>query len=351
MTGRSGHMVQPTRLSLAIEEYMAHLRAKGRAKNTVSCYQTLFNKALAVWGDMATDAVEPIHVDRLMAAAGWGPSTQAQYVSQLRAFWKWLRACRYTWPDHDPTGTWTGLKTPQTERLRVPKHDFWNLLEAAKHPRDRAVVAISLFTFLRGSEIVSLRWQDVRFDEGIIKVKRHKTKTLDDLAISNELREELVAWLDWYRADQETIRPEWFVTPAKGPDFYLQDPVTRRLTVDRAKPARLRPDVMLRKPYECIKRSLAACGYETKQQGVHTIRRSGAYERFRVLSEQGTDMAIMEVASTLGHTDIRTSQRYIGWDMAKENRNANIAGHDMFPGLKPESNIRLIQGGKDATTA
>lgn len=343
--------VQPTRLSLAITEYVAHLRAKGRADNTVASYQTLFNRALVEWGDIATNTVEPIHIDRLMAAAGWSASTQSQYVSQLRAFWKWLRACRYTWPDHDPTATWGALKVPEKEHMRVPRHDFWNLLEAAKHPRDRAVVAVSLFTFLRGSEIVSLRWRDVRFDEGILKVKRHKTKTLDDLAISNELREELVRWQNWYRSDQGIIKADWFVTPSKGPDFYIQNPDTGRLMVDRNRLARLKPDVKLGKPYECVQRSLKACGYDTHGQGVHTIRRSGAYERFRVLSEQGTDMAIMEVASTLGHSDIRTSQRYIGWNMAREKRNENIIGRDMFPGLKPDGNIRLIQGGADAAEA
>lgn len=344
--------IQPTRLSLAITEFIAHLQAKRRAQNTISGYQYVLNRALAEWGDLSTDAIDTAHIDQFFTNGGWADSTQNQYLSTLRKFFKWLRDRRYDWPDHDPTVTWDMVRVQRRERLRLPADEFYPLLDACRHPRDRALLAVGMFTFLRGSEIATLRWQDVDFGTSRLHVKHHKTKTEDDLPISSELRDELVAWMNWYREDQGTIRPEWFLTPAKGPDFYVQDPATRRLATDTRRLAHLRPTVKMGKPYEAVKRALKQLGYDTKGEGVHTLRRSSSRARFDVRrTTEGGDMALMETASILGHSDIRQTQKYIGWNLAKESRDESIAGKPMFPQIKPGSGLRLVEGASDGGEA
>jgi len=207
--------IQPASLSAAIDEFAAHLRAKRRAKNTVDGYVYVLHKALKTWGDISTDAIEPIHIDRFFAAGDWADSTQNQYLASLRVFFKWLRNSRYTWPDHDPTVTWEVARVRSKDRLRLSPDEFYPLMDACSHPRDRAVVALALFTLLRGSEIATLKWADVDFGAGLLHAVHHKTKLEDAKPIGEELREELVAWQNWYRLDQGTIKPEWFLVPAK----------------------------------------------------------------------------------------------------------------------------------------
>ena len=344
--------IQPTSLSAAIDEFAAHLRAKRRAKNTVDGYVYVLQKALKTWGDISTDAIEPIHIDRFFAAGNWADSTQNQYLASLRVFFKWLRNSRYTWPDHDPTVTWEVARVRSKDRLRLSPDEFYPLMDACSHPRDRAVVALALFTLLRGSEIATLKWADVDFGAGLLHAVHHKTKLEDAKPIGEELREELVAWQNWYRLDQGTIKPEWFLVPAKGPDFYEQDPATKRLVRDTRKPAHLKPTKKLGKPYEVIKRPLKALGYDTRWEGVHTLRRSGGSARFQELrGSEGADFAIMEVASLLGHTDVKVSQRYIGWNIAKEQRNESIIGKRMYPSIQRDSRIRLVRGGEHGSTS
>lgn len=344
--------IQATSLSAAIAEFTAHLRAKRRAKNTIDGYVYVLQRALGVWGDLSTDAIEPGHIDRFFAAGNWAESTQNQYLATLRVFFKWARNARYMAPDHDPTVQWESVRVRNKDRFRLSPDQFYPLMDACTHPRDRAVVAIALFTFLRGSEIATLRWRDVDFTNARLHAVHHKTKLEDAKPISAELREELVRWQNWYRQDQGTILPDWFLVPAKGPDFYLQDPVTRKLTRDNRKPARLKPETRLGKPYEVVQRALKALGIDTKGEGVHTIRRSGGAARFNELrGSEGSDFAIMELASILGHSDVRTTQRYIGWNIAREQRNEAIAGKPMFPSLKREGRMRLVEGGKGGSEA
>ena len=47
------------------------------------------------------------------------------------------------------------------ERQRLTPHQLLNLLERAAHPRDRAMIAISINTAMRGGEITGLRVKDL----------------------------------------------------------------------------------------------------------------------------------------------------------------------------------------------
>jgi integrase len=239
--------------------------------------------------------------------------------------------------DHSPTDGWRAVRVPKTMRTRVPLEDFPALLDAAEHPRDRAVIAVGLFTFLRGSEMRTLRIDDLDLGEHRLAIYRHKTKQPDVLPVSSELHAEMLRWLNWYRADQGgVLRPGWHLLPAKFPNYTFQDPVTRRIAVDHTRLARLRPTDQLLRPYEVVKRALARLDYPTYWEGEHTLRRSGARALADTLRQQGYDGALMRVASMLGHANTRVTEQYIGWDVERERRNADIAGKPMFPTLGQE---------------
>ena len=332
-------------LSQAIEQYVRHLRARGLATNTVDNTAQVLRRALALWGDIQLTSITHAHVDNLFAHYGWKESTRNLYLSRINVFFTWARSHRYMAKDWSPTDGWRPLRVPRVDRTRVPVEEFGALLDAATHPRDRAVCALGLFVMLRGSEIQSLRVRDLSLDHLELAIYRHKTRQADVMPVSEELREEMVRWLNWYRADQGTLRPDWFLTPAKNPNHTFYDRETGRIGVDADTLASLRPTVKLGKPYAAVQRTLQQLGYETYREGEHTLRRSGARALADAINEdRGRDGALMRVASMLGHSDVRVTQKYIGWEMERQKRNEDIAGKAMFPAMHRTARLAIIGG-------
>jgi integrase len=290
-------------------------------------------QATALWGDLMLTSITAAHIDSLFSHYGWKPTTRNLYLTYLQGFFAWARAHRWMPKDACPTEGWRAVRVPKVRRTRVTLHEFPALLDSATHPRDRAVLAVGLFTFMRGGEMSTLRVDDLDLDENLLNIYRHKTQQADTLPVSSELHAEMVRWLNWYRADQGALRPNWYLLPAKNPNHTYYDPATRQIAVDLTKHASLRPTTLLARPYSVVQRALAALGYDTYQEGQHTLRRSGARALADTLREQGYDSALMRVASMLGHSNSRITEQYIGWDLERERRNEDIAGKPMFPTL------------------
>lgn len=339
--------MRPIRLSEAKTEYFQHLRARRLQHNTIRSCESLLSKAEKEWGNLLIKTIDPSHVDRLFAANQWAPRTQNLYLSHLRKFFKWCRSHKYMHPDSDPTATWANARVPiNEEKARIPVDLFADLLDAAPHPRDRAIVAIGLFTFLRGSEMALLRINSLDLGRGELNVYRVKTRDSDTLGVSSELAEEMSRWLHWYRKNQGTLHPDWYLLPSKNPDLWLQDPATRRLYRPADRFSSVKPDVPENKPYRAVQRAMRNLGIEVKGEGAHTLRRSGATAFATQLRSEGYDSALRRTASILGHRSTLVTETYLGWSLERAERNTMLTGKPMFPGMKPEPGLRLV-GGSD----
>jgi integrase len=319
------------RLSDAITEYQAHLKARGLKPNTIKNSAQVLGKALAVWGNIQVSTVSPHHIDRLFTAGGWSPRTANLYLSGVRRFLKWCRSHRYMPLNYDPTESWANVRVPKNQdRDRIPVEMFSELLDAAPHPRDRAIVALGLYTLARGSELSTLKVRDLDLDANTLEFYRHKTQDFDTMPVSAELHTEMVRWLNWYRADQGTLQGDWLLVPAKSPDLWVQDE-NRRLVRPVGHWSSVKPTVRETKPYRAVQRSLRALGLPAHSEGVHTLRRSSARALADSLRGEGYDGALLRVASLLGHSSTKVTEHYIGWGLERHQRNAMIAGKPMFP--------------------
>lgn len=319
------------RLSDAITEYQAHLRARGLKPNTVKNSAQVLGKALTVWGNIQVSTVSPHHIDRLFMVGAWAPRTANLYLSVVRRFLKWCRTHRYMPLNYDPTETWANARVPKnTDRDRIPVDMFGELLDSAPHPRDRAIVALGLYTLARGSELSTLKVHDLDLDSASLELYRHKTQDYDTMPVSQELHTEMVRWLNWYRSDQGTLRGEWFLVPAKQPDLWVQNE-NRRLVRPVGHWSSVKPTVQETKPYRAVQRSLRAMGLPAHSEGVHTLRRSSARAYADALRAEGYDGALLRTASLLGHSSTKVTEHYIGWGLERDQRNAMIAGKPMFP--------------------
>lgn len=317
-------------LSEAIREYDRHLSARRLAKNTCETRLRPVRAGLNLWGDLQLRSIHARHIDVLFSHYQWGPSTTNLYLGGLRLFFEWARAHKHVSPDTDPTLGWRNLRVPRQDKLRIPPQRFGELLDAADHPINRAVIALGLFTFMRGSEIATLRVADVEGlngDTPLLKIWRHKTKEEDVLPVCRELQVELQRYLGWYAGAVGIPQSNWLLIPRRQYDGLQQ---RDRYLVDKK----------YTHPYRLAQKALAKLGYPTKGEGGHSLRRAGARALADELRGQGYDGALMRVASMLGHRDVRTTQHYIGWGLEREQRNEAFSGKTMFPSLSDnQSNL------------
>lgn len=333
------------KLSVAITEYERHLVARRLAVNTVKNCKQILARAMREWGDILVSSIEPRHIDRLFIAGAWQPTTQNLYLGQVRSFFNWCRVNGYMARDADPTSTWGTARTPrQQDKNRIPVEMFPDLLDAAPHPRDRAIVALGLYTFSRGSEISTLKIHDLDLGEGLLHMFRHKTLDEDSLPVSEELAREMVRYLNWYRQDQGALNGTWYLTPAKQPDLWKHDPQTRRL-VKVDKPSSVKPKVMETKPYRAVQRALRALGLPSHSEGVHTLRRSAARAYADALRAEGYDGALLRTASFLGHRSTKVTEVYIGWGLERDQRNRMVKGKPMFPAAGGGGLLKVVGDG------
>lgn len=338
-------MARNITLTAAVSEYEAHLRARDLAENTVKNNTQVIGKAITAWGDIFVASIRPVHIDRLFQKYQWSPSTRNLYLGNLRQFFKWARHHGYMGKDYDPTFGWRNSRVPNPPKMRLPVEQFYPLLDTADHPRDRAALALGLFTFVRGSELANLRVNDLDLGNLTLEVYRVKTKDYDTLPVCEELRIEMVRWLNWYRQEQGQLIGNWFLVPSKKPDEWTN--VDGRL-VKSDRLAGLRPEQKIGHTYAIPQRALSKLGYDVRGEGEHTLRRSGAralFDRLRV--EQGTD-ALVLVSSMLGHKDTKVTQHYIGLEQEREKRNASLSGQSMFPAIKDQGATLRVVGGESS---
>jgi integrase len=323
------------------EQYVAFLQARGLARSTVMTNRNMLNHAQRAWGDIEVADIHPRHVDQLFIGKDWSQGTKNIYLIALRNFLKYCRTHGYLPADYDPTTGWRTQTLEKREKtwLRLPA--LGALLDAAEHARDRAFIALGIYTFMRASEIVALRWQDVDLTRNEIHIYRVKTKQADQLPICAELRYELAAWLVYVRNEMGEIKPDWYVVPSIGPRPMKGVNGQRRLEPTGG-PNPLRPDRPIGRPQRIVKNAMERIGVVNKGDGCHVLRRSGARSLFEQLRETGYDGSARRVQSMLGHASVITTEIYLGIDNERRQRNEMLAGHVMFPGdTNPSANLQL----------
>ena len=157
-----------------------------------------------------------------------------------------------------------------------------------------------------------------------------------------ELAEEMVLYLNFYRAQQGKLEPDWYLVPSKGPLPLAHNHTLGRLA-PTGEPARLRPNHPMRHPYYAAKRPLRAIGMEEKGIGGHVLRRSGARALFDRLRHEGYDGALKRVQSMLGHSNSIITERYLSLGVERLQRNEMLAGKPMFPDARKPGTLSELK--------
>ncbi|HET6914506.1 MAG TPA: hypothetical protein VFH56_00300, partial [Acidimicrobiales bacterium] len=268
-------MASPT-LDAAIVEYIDSRRARGIKKGTLANERVVLKQLLASVGNLLVKNLTSRHIDMYFTAhPHFAASTWNRNTAYLEGFFKWCRSRRYMPRDADPLEGISKRKEIQRDFIFLPAERFEELLNAARHQRDRAVLAIGLYTFQRASELTRLTWDDVHDTDPDprkweIAIYRKKTDERDWLPLCLELKEELQRWrLEYGRMCGQPPRGDWLVVPAFDRGEWGQNPTTRLL--ERKSPLKLNPKAPITNCQDIIHRALKGIGFDdTKQEGAHT---------------------------------------------------------------------------------
>jgi integrase/recombinase XerC len=221
---------------------------------------------------------------RNLEARGYQPATVIGFLAGARSLYAALRVSGAT--DADPFRDVHPApnRTPRHLRGKRYKDDVvQRLLRAAVRARHRdacLIVALGAFGGLRASEMVMLRWEDVRLAEDELTVRHGKGGKVRRVAIGASLRTVLAAaWQSsgyvLMLANEKSTKPEGNPGPAK-----------RRL-----------------RAWQRVLRLCEEAGVEAK--GLHALRHAAGT---RLYAETG-DIAL--VAEFLGHESVETSRIYV----------------------------------------
>lgn len=328
----------PVRVSEAIEQYINHCTHRKQAPNTIRNKQCALNHALDLWGNLQVASLEPRHIDMYFSAhPNWAPKTTNLYAAALRSWFKWCRMNKILPRDEDPMECWDDVPDDGRERFYIPGDRFGDLLDAATHPLDRWVIALGIFTLMRGSEIKTLRvgaLQDLDTKNPMIAIFRHKTKQPDIMPVCEELQLEAHRWFKWLTAHNGIPQPAWYLTPRRNQRVAQLVESKGRYLYVQSDEHPVDPTLPYGKNYLAVQRAVNGIGLEGSRVGVHTLRASAARQVFVELTEMGYDGALRRVSSLLGHKNTITTERYLGISLERESRNKQFSGKVMFPSLQ-----------------
>lgn len=352
-------MASAPRLDEASREYLKSRKARGIAPGTLRNDQRTLHRLMVELGNIQVRSITEAHIDRfftvLSQSRGLDFSTMNIYLANLRPFFRWARARGMTPRDYDPVAERRSYRVTPKSRQRVPVAEFPVLLDACEHPRDRIIVALGLYLFLRSGEISTLRWRDVNLETGEVSVAIHKTHQRDVMPICAELDEELRRWATWVTTHHGRIDPDWFLAPARMPGVSIKLPSGRQ-SFARPEVPLLSPSRQYTQGHRAVQAALAAIGFSLRteggasaREGVHTLRRSGARALYDQLSERGHDRAIQQVRVMLHHASGTMTERYLGVEVETKQRNDLIRGKRMYAALADNIvPLRKVAGGQDS---
>jgi integrase len=306
-------------LQHAINNYIVRRKAAGFAANTIK------NDASILWrfdwflNSPDLEDITETDVMTFISQVGidMQPSSLNQIQNKLSVFFKFCQEMGYAPMDWRPMGMTRKRKVLTKERRRIPLADFGKFLNCAENPRDRIVLAIGLYLFLRQSELVALKLKHLDMPERQVTVTIFKTKDSDVMPICSELHMELKRWLAYYKEQVGALDPEMYLCPP----FSTRDLV-------------LSPYQQMTRPTRITHRAMEKYGWplsDQKGEGIHTLRRSGARALFDELDSQTIDGALRVVQSHLHHKSSVMTEKYLGITADRVKRDRLLRGEIMFP--------------------
>lgn len=324
----------------AIPLYLDYRKAEGYAANTVRADWVVLRRVEVTLPGMDVNDITPQHIDGIYAEMNerrLRPSTVNLSTAAMRSFFRWAIDRGYRTRKDNPVLGRRYRPVDRQPQTRVPMSQFPALLDAATSERDRALIALGLYTMARKKEITGIKMSDLDLDSGEISLYISKTSTYDRRPICAELDRELRAWLTYYTSKVGPLEPDYYLVPAaRGGPAYKGGGM-------------LRPRREMQTPEDAVHRALAGLGIDhSHHSGMHVLRRSAARALFTELTAKGYDGALRQVSAWLNHKSTAMTEVYLGIELDRSTRDAEAKGQVLFPSLEADNVVTLeVVNGQD----
>ncbi len=329
-------MTRP-RLSPTIDSYLAFRASNGFAENTVKNDRQALSRLVRHFpdSDPHVDSITARDMDDMLGGLvrdGFSVGTVNNTQSSLSAFFRWCRTREVTNPMHDPIADRRYMPAQDKPRLYIPVAEFPKVLDACTNPRDRALIALGLYTLGRQSELVNLRVKHLGLTSGHLSMTIYKSYKADVMPLSSELDTEMRRWVLAYQEECGPLDKNWYLVPAVRATGYRE--------------FSLAPDARISRSEDIVRRVVERCGYTDDRMGMHLIRRSAARAAFDEMAKDGYDGALRVVAALCHHASTATTERYLDLGIDRKRRDDRIAGRPLFPSLSASNVVPLTKEGE-----
>lgn len=263
------------------------------AESTICYYKNLiyhFYLYLKEEGKTAKDITPPLVISFIkMIETKKGLPFAKAISTAMRAFLKYL--CSHKWLQNNNTETWMALlKYKQVNNPILPsvytREEIENVIavidrSTSKGKRDYALLLLASRTGLRASDIVGLRFCNLRWESNTIAIIQQKTGRRVTLPLSEEVGSAIIEYIKHARPVVDL--PYVFIT-AHAPYIGMS------------------PHSL----YRCVSQYMNLAGFDRKcrKSGPHTMRHSLAVE----LLEGGTPLPV--ITGVLGHKTQESTLAY-----------------------------------------
>lgn len=347
-------------LRSAVEEYLETRQRSGKADNTMRIDTTLLPRFAGHLGNPDFSQLSAKQVREFFYGPGGimdshstrikgqpvreavGPSTHNNYRARLKVFFTYCKNSGFTALDNYLTGV-EPLPEPKKRRQQPPPSLLLQLLDQAECAMHRAYLATAINTACRASEITGMRVGDVDFARSEVFVTVVKTREEDEMPLTADLERELRLWLvEYAELLGRPLRADDYLFPARTGNtistHYLDETSGQRIYVRT--PFVWHPDRPVQRTEKIVKHALAAVGLPTRYEGTHTIRRAVARAYFDSLStELGYDAGLRTVSALLHHSNMATTERYLGLSSERKRRDETMRGKAFLTAMVSQENV------------
>ena len=107
-------------------------------------------------------------------------------------------------------------------------------------------------------------------------------------------------------------------------------------------PGTPRPYTNVARAAEIVHTPLVRLGFATRNEGIHTIRRSVARIYFDLLADEGYDAALRATMVLLHHSQSSTTEQYLGISRERAKRDASLTGKPFLSDLVRRRRISVL---------
>lgn len=322
-------------LNDALEDYYLK-KLRGKSANTQEkATQELERWRLAVSRELGPnliltdidDTVMTRYFNRLRARIG--ENTFNTYRTFNLNFWNYCKD--EGWVRISPMRHVDPMKVPRKVRLHLSPQELLSMLDGAI-PRDRAALAIGMNGALRAQDISALIIGNVNFINNTLAYYNKKSKKEEVLAMTADLRRELLAWLHEYArlagVEFDGLRYNWaLIPPLKSVIASGENPRQMRVMAEK----HLRhPERIVHEALQRIEIPTHDKNGKSNNEGFHTLRRSFAGIVHTQAAAEGNPEAIRVAQAILGHSSQKTTEIYLNITQDRLNRDKFLSGRSIL---------------------